>query len=241
MTEPKISIELREVAFDWPGTPMLFNIAVRQGSFTAVTGPSGSGKSTLLNLIAGFESAHSGQILLEGKDVTNQAIRDRPVSFLFQDNNLFEHLNVAINIGLGIGPGFRMSAAEKQRVAEAMERVGLSGKEKRLPSELSGGERQRVAFARVLVQNRPVLLLDEPFASLGPGLRHDMTTLLSQLQREQQMTVLAVTHHPQEWREVADELIFIENGRVAGAGLIAKMLDTNASKGLTEYLGITHR
>ncbi len=241
MIEPKISIELREVTFDWPGTPMLFNLAVRQGSLTAVTGPSGSGKSTLLNLIAGFETANSGEIFLENKHVTNEAIRDRPVSFLFQDNNLFEHLNVVTNVGLGIGPRIRMSASEKQRIVEAIERVGLSGKEKRLPSELSGGERQRVAFARVLVQNRPVLLLDEPFASLGPGLRHDLTALLSQLQREKNMTVLAVTHHPQEWREVADELIFIENGRVAGAGPIAAMLGDNAPKGLAQYLGITHR
>jgi thiamine transport system ATP-binding protein len=239
MTEPKFSIELRDIAFGWPGTKMLFDLAVRQGSFTAVTGPSGSGKSTLLNLIAGFETAHSGSILLEGKNVTKQAIRDRPVSFLFQDNNLFEHLNVTTNIRLGVGPRFRMSVAEKQRIANAIERVGLSGKEKRLPSELSGGERQRVAFARVLVQNCPILLLDEPFASLGPGLRQDMTALLSQLQRERQMTVLAVTHHPQEWRELADDLIFVENGRVAVSGKASEMLGPNAPDPIRNYLGDT--
>ncbi len=240
MTEPKFSIELRDVAFGWPGTKMLFDLAVRQGSFTAVTGPSGSGKSTMLNLIAGFETAHSGTIFLDGKDVTKQAIRDRPVSFLFQDNNLFEHLNVVTNVGLGIGPRFRKSAAEKQAIADAIGRVGLSGKEKRLPSDLSGGERQRVAFARVLVQNRPILLLDEPFASLGPGLRHDMTALLSQLQRERQMTVLAVTHHPQEWRDIADELIFVENGRVAVSGKASEMLGPDAPEHIRNYLGDTN-
>lgn len=240
MTEAGLAIELREVAFGWPGTSMLFNFKVRQGSFTAVTGPSGSGKSTMLNLIAGFETAHAGKIMLEGEDVSNQAIRDRPVSFLFQDNNLFEHLNVVTNVGLGIGPRFRMSVDEKQRIADAIERVGLSGKEKRLPSELSGGERQRVAFARVLVQNRPILLLDEPFASLGPGLRHDMTALLSQLQRERQMSVLTVTHHPQEWRDVADDLIFIENGRVAVSGKASEMLGTNAPEQVRKYLGNTN-
>ena len=240
MTDAGLAIELCEVAFGWPGTSMLFNCKVRQGSFTAVTGPSGSGKSTMLNLIAGFETAHAGKIMLEGKDVSNQAIRDRPVSFLFQDNNLFEHLNVVTNVGLGIGPRFRMSVDEKQRIADAIERVGLSGKEKRLPSELSGGERQRVAFARVLVQNRPILLLDEPFASLGPGLRHDMTALLSQLQRERQMSVLTVTHHPQEWRDVADDLIFIENGRVAVSGKASEMLGTNAPEQVRKYLGNTN-
>ena len=239
MTEARFSIELCDVAFDWPGTPMLFTLAVRQGSFTAVTGPSGSGKSTLLNLIAGFEPAHSGAIFLIGKDVTKQAIRDRPVSFLFQDNNLFEHLNVVTNVGLGVGPRFSMSADERQRIADAIERVGLSGKEKRLPSELSGGERQRAAFARVLVQNRPILLLDEPFASLGPGLRHDMTALLSQLQRERQMTVLAVTHHPQEWRDIADDLIFIDNGRVATFGKAPAMLGPDAPDVVRKYLGDT--
>ena len=239
MTEPKFAIELRKVAFGWPGTEMLFDLKVRRGSFTAITGPSGSGKSTLLNLIAGFESARSGTICLEGKDITKQAIRDRPVSFLFQDNNLFEHLNVVTNVGLGIGPRFRMSAAEKQRIADAIERVGLTGKEKRLPSELSGGERQRAAFARVLVQNRPILLLDEPFASLGPGLRHDMTALLSELQREKHITVLAVTHHPQEWRDVADDLIFVENGSVSSSGKASEMLGANAPQAVRDYLGET--
>ncbi len=239
MTEPEFSIEMRDVVFDWPETPMRFTLAVRQGSFTAVTGPSGSGKSTLLNLIAGFEAAHSGTIFLDGKDVTKQFIRDRPVSFLFQDNNLFEHLTVITNIGLGVGPRFRMSADEKQRIAQAIERVGLTGKKKRLPSELSGGERQRVAFARVLVQNRPILLLDEPFASLGPGLRHDMTALLAELQREKHLTVLAVTHHPQEWRDVADDLIFVENGSVLASGKADEMLGVNAPQALRDYLGET--
>ena len=97
---------------------------------------------------------------------------------IFQENNLFAHLDVAANVGLGISPALRLTAADSERIATALGRTGLAGKEKRLPRELSGGERQRVALARALVRDRPVLLLDEPFASLGPALREEMLDLL---------------------------------------------------------------
>ena len=115
---------------------------------------------------------------------------------IFQENNLFAHLDVAANVGLGISPALRLAAADRERIAVALERTGLAGKEKRLPHELSGGERQRVALARALVRERPVLLLDEPFASLGPALREEMLDLLVSVQKERRMTTLLVTHQP---------------------------------------------
>src|SRR5690606_13784007 len=122
----------------------------------------------------------------------------RPVSMVFQENNLFAHLSVEANVGLGRSPALKLAADDRRQVSEALARTGLSGKEKRLPAELSGGERQRVALSRALVRERPVLLLDEPFASLGPALRREMLDLVRDLQAERGMTILMVSHHPDD-------------------------------------------
>ena len=149
-------------------------------------------------------------MLIGGADVTATPPSARPVSMIFQENNLFAHLDVEPNVGLGRSPALRLTAADRERIAAALERTGLAGKEKRLPRELSGGERQRVALARVLVRDRPVLLLDEPFASLGPALREDMLDLLVSVQTERRMTMLFVTHQPEDARRVADSIVFLE-------------------------------
>ena len=162
-------------------------------------GPSGSGKSTLLNLVAGFETPRSGRVLIGGADVTALPPAARPVSMVFQENNLFAHLDVERQCRARPLAGAAADAPPTAlAVAEALSRTGLAGKEQRLPRELSGGERQRVALARVLVRDRPVLLLDEPFASLGPALREDMLDLLVGVQAERRMTVLFVTHQPED-------------------------------------------
>ncbi len=117
---------------------------------------------------------------------------------VFQENNLFAHLSVEQNVGLGRSPNLKLSAKDRADIAEALSRVGLAGKEQRKPEALSGGERQRVAIARALIRQRPVLLLDEAFASLGPALRHQMLDLVRELQLETGMTVLMVTHTPED-------------------------------------------
>lgn len=228
-------IRLDAVMYAWPEMPMRFDLTVKSGQLVIVTGPSGSGKSTMLNLIAGFEQASGGKILIDNKDMTDLFPEVRPVSFLFQDNNLFSHLTVEQNAALGLKPSLRLSAEEKAKVREALSACGLDGKQKRLPSELSGGERQRAGLARVLLQDRPILLLDEPFAALGPALRSEMTDLLKSIQREKGMTVLAVTHHPEEWELVADGFVFVENGMIAATGPMKNL--QKGSKGLSEYLG----
>jgi thiamine transport system ATP-binding protein len=162
---------------------------------------------------------------------------ERPISILFQDHNLFNHITVEDNVGLGIKPNLKLNAADKECVETALERVGLGGKAKRLPSELSGGERQRTAFARVLVQNRKILLLDEPFASLGPSLRAEMTALLAELRHEKHLTILAVTHHPHEWGDVADHFIFVDTGTIVAHGPIKDLSKTHESAAIKHYLG----
>jgi thiamine transport system ATP-binding protein len=140
---------------------------------------------------------------------------DRPVTSLFQDFNLFPHLSVADNVGLGRDPGLRLKQADRDRVAWALSEVGLTGLEARLPGQLSGGERQRAALARSLIRQRPLLLLDEPFAALGPALRTEMLELVDHLRQAQNLTVLLVTHDPNEAARIASRTAFVAEGRVA--------------------------
>ena len=226
-----------KVVFSYSETRFDFDVAFSPGVVTALMGPSGSGKSTLLNLIAGFEVPDSGRILIGDADVTSLAPALRPVSMVFQENNLFGHLSVAQNVGLGRSPSLRLDTADREAVSGALARVGLAGKEARLPRELSGGERQRVALARVLVRDRPVLLLDEPFAALGPALRDDMIDLVIELQQERRMTVIFVTHHPSDARKIAEELVFLEHGKVSATGKMDRFFEDAGPKAFRDYIG----
>ncbi len=230
------AIELRAVTFRYEDMLMSFTLAVDRGECLAIIGPSGAGKTTLLSLIAGFERAQSGRILIEGRDVTDLRPAERPVSMVFQDHNLFAHLTVAANVGLGIHPGLRLSAADRAQVGEALSQVGLAGLERRLPAQLSGGERQRVALARALVRRRPVLLLDEPFAALGPALRRDMLDLVNALRTARGLTVVFVSHHPEDARHAATRTAFVHEGRVLQVGPTEAVF-RDVSPALRDYLG----
>ena len=212
--EASTGIRLDDVHLTLGNRAFHFDCGFERGRITAVVGPSGSGKSTLLNLVSGFERPDSGRIEIAGRDVTDLAPAERPVSLVFQDNNLFSHLDLFTNIGLGIHPAMRLTPADRRAISDALTRVGLPGYERRLPGSLSGGERQRVAFARALVRHRPVLLLDEPFAALDPGLRAAMVELLVDLHAETRATVLIVTHDPRDVERLADDVIFIDDGHV---------------------------
>lgn len=237
MTASDISaIRLQNVGLTLGSRKFRFDCELPAGGITAITGPSGSGKSTLLNLIAGFENPESGKVMIGGTNVTTLHPSQRPVSLVFQDNNLFAHLDLLTNIGLGIHPALKLSADDRQRISEALERVGLPGYEKRKPGTLSGGEKQRAAFARAMVRKRPVLLLDEPFAALDPGLRQSMASLLLELHRETGNTVAIVTHDAGEVRQLADHALFIDHGEVALQAEIEAFLMRRDVPGLTEFL-----
>ncbi|MBX9465687.1 MAG: thiamine ABC transporter ATP-binding protein [Aquamicrobium sp.] len=216
---------------------MAFDLAVGTGSIVAVMGPSGSGKSTLLNLVAGFETPASGRVLIGDLDATTMSPARRPVSMIFQENNLFAHVDVANNVSLGRSPSLRLSPKDREDVAAALARTGLTGKERRLPAELSGGERQRVALSRVLVRDRPVLLLDEPFASLGPALRREMLELVRELHAERGMTILMVTHHPDDAEALADQVAFVDEGRIAAFSAVEEMFSASAPAAFRAYIG----
>jgi thiamine transport system ATP-binding protein len=230
-------VRLDDITFSYGEAPMRFDVAFRPAAITALMGPSGSGKSTLLNLVAGFETPAAGRVLIGSADVTALPPAARPVSMMFQENNLFAHLDVGSNVGLGRSPSLRLAPEDRAAIAEALERTGLAGKEHRLPRELSGGERQRVAIARILVRNRPVLLLDEPFGSLGPALREDMLQLLTEVQAERKMTVLFVTHQPEDARRVADDMVFLESGAIAAAGPAETFFSEAGPEAFRRYIG----
>jgi thiamine transport system ATP-binding protein len=235
-----IDVRLDRVAFSYGEARFSFDIAFEPSRITALLGPSGSGKSTLLGLVAGFETPAKGRVLIGGEDMTVVPPSRRPVSMIFQENNLFAHLDVAANIGLGISPALALDDADRQRIGLALERTGLAGKGKRLPRELSGGERQRAALARAMVRERPVLLLDEPFASLGPGLREEMLELVVSVQRERQMTTLLVTHHPENAERASEHVVFLEAGRVAASGETRGFFGADSPEVFRRYIGL-HR
>jgi thiamine transport system ATP-binding protein len=195
---------------DWR---MTADLALAAGSTTAIIGPSGAGKSTLLNVVAGFVDPVRGRVTWDGRDITGLAPADRPVTLLFQDHNLFAHLTAAQNVGLGLRPDLRLGADGWSRVEAALGSVGLAGFGRRRPGQLSGGERQRVALARALLRARPILMLDEPFAALGPALRAEMLDLVAGIRAEQDATLLLVTHDPGDARRVADQVVLVDGQR----------------------------
>ncbi len=231
------SVIIDNVVFERGGQTMRFDTHIASGTITAIIGPSGAGKSTLLDLIAGFEVPVSGRILIGDRTVTGLSPVDRPVSMVFQENNLFAHLTVETNIGLGLRPDLVRSQEDQGVIDNALHRVGLEGYAQRRPGSLSGGERQRVAIARALVRRKPVLLLDEPFAALGPRLRRDMLELIRELQAETGMTTAIVTHQPDEAAEIAASIVFVAAGETVAFGPADSFLDRTDIPGLTDYLG----
>lgn len=217
--------------------PMRFSLEVKAGERVAVLGPSGAGKSTLLNLIAGFLPPASGTLRLNNADHTRTPPSARPVSMLFQENNLFNHLTVRENIGLGLHPGLKLTAAQREKVARIAHDMAMSDLLERLPGELSGGQRQRAALARCLIRQQPILLLDEPFSALDPALRQEMLTLLERLCQEQNLTLLMVSHSIEDAARIAPRSIVVVDGRIAWDGDTAQLASGKASA--SRLLGIT--
>ena len=195
--------------------PMTFDLQVAAGERIAIVGPSGAGKSTLLNLIAGFVLPTQGNIWLNGENHTRSAPYERPVSMLFQENNLFPHLTVQQNLALGLKTTLKLTALEQDQIERVADAVGLTSFLSRLPNSLSGGQKQRVALARCLLRDKPILLLDEPFSALDPELRMEMLNLIDELCHSKNLTLLLVTHQPSELTGKVDRMLRIENGRIS--------------------------
>jgi len=191
-------LKLDSIRYAFPQAQIEISFQVERGHSVALMGSSGSGKTTILNLIAGFLQPDQGDILFGGRSLLTLKPAQRPLTYLFQAHNLFPHLNVAENLGLGINPGLKLDQDQQQKISAALQWVAMEGFEKRRPSELSGGQQQRVALARCLLRQQPILLLDEPFSALDRSLRTELTELIVRLQHAQDLCIVLATHQPED-------------------------------------------
>ena len=212
------------------------DLTVPAGARVAVMGPSGAGKSTLLGALAGFVPLAGGAIRWQGADLGMLPPAQRPLTILFQDHNLFAHLSVFDNVALGLAPDLRLGAPERAQVAEALAAVGLDGLGPRRPGQLSGGQIGRAGLARALLRARPLLLLDEPFAALGPALKRQMLELVGAILDRTGATLLMVTHDPADARHLCDHVLLVAEGRASPPAPTAALLD-NPPPALAAYLG----
>jgi thiamine transport system ATP-binding protein len=231
-------LEIAGLALRYPGFAARYELTVPTGALCAVIGPSGGGKTTLLHAIAGFEQPEAGSLRFAGQDLLPLAPAQRPVSILFQDHNLFPHLTAAENVALGLKPSLRLDAGERARVAAALAEVNLAELASRRPAELSGGQRQRVALARALLRGKPLMLLDEPFGALDPGLRREMIARVDALRRSHGLTVLMTLHTPEEAADTADLFAFVANGRVEAAGAWSTLTAPEGPEPVKRFLGL---
>jgi len=185
-----------------------YTLEVKEKEIVAILGQSGSGKSTLLDLIAGFAEPSCGTILLDQNELLNLSVEKRPMSILFQNHNLFEHLDVQKNILLGLG---KTNADDLKRVYNILKKVGLEKFERTLSSELSGGQQQRVALARVLLRNEPVLLLDEPFTGLDEQTKIMMLDLVKSITEEYKLHTIMITHDINDCKRIASSVYTMKN------------------------------
>lgn len=205
-------LEIDSLTFRHEGgdTIFHFDMSIKPGEIVGLTGPSGSGKSTLLDLVAGFLVPQSGDIQLGGRSILGLPPENRPVSILFQNDNLFEHLSAGANVALGLGRSARGDAPD---VLRSLGTMGLGDYARRRASTLSGGQKQRVALARTLLRNRPVLLLDEPFTGLDEETAGPVRTMLADLVRAQQWHTILVSHQREDIEALASRSYAIAEGR----------------------------
>ena len=230
-------IELQNTEYQYDNFNMHFVLNIAAKERVVIVGPSGAGKSTLLSLIAGFIFPNGGQIILNQQNVTTTLPGKRPVSMLFQNNNLFSHLTVEQNIALGIKPLLKLSRAEQTIIGDILVRVGLEGFNQRYPEQLSGGQRQRVALARCLIQHRPILLLDEPFSALDQALRFEMLALVNQVCSEFNLTLMMVSHYLDDSLHHFSRCLVIDNGKII-FNAAPKQLWQSENQKIANLLGI---
>ena len=190
------------------------NLSLESDKIYAIIGPSGAGKSTFLNLISGFSEISSGSILWNEQEISDLPPSKRNISILFQDNNLFPHLSVWRNLALAVSHWPKISNDDEAKLHSVISEVGIRGLENRKPSQLSGGQQSRVALARVLLQKNKILLLDEPFAALGPSLKDQMLELIEKIARNRGLLVMMVTHDPADANKIASQTIVVKNNKV---------------------------
>jgi spermidine/putrescine transport system ATP-binding protein len=218
------------------------DLEIASGEFFSVLGPSGCGKTTTLRLIAGFEAATSGQILLDGEDLATTPPHRRPVNTVFQSYALFPHLTVERNVAYGLRwhKGRDTKDEKAKKVKDALALVQLQDFADRKPAQLSGGQQQRVALARALVLQPKVLLLDEPLGALDAKLRKALQTELTNLQKEVGITFVYVTHDQEEALTMSDRLAVMDNGHVEQVGTPDEVYEEPRTAYVADFLGVAN-
>ena len=235
----KVSVECRNIRLSYGKTEVLkdINLLIEPGEFFALLGPSGSGKSTLLRLIAGFNQQDSGQLLVDGKDISHTPPHKRNIGMVFQSYALWPHLTVWDNVAFGLVERRLRKAEIQERVSAVLDLVGLAQFAKRRPNELSGGQQQRVALARTIVIEPQVLLLDEPLSNLDKKLRVQMRQELLALQRRLGITTIFVTHDQEEAMTTADRMAVLDQGVVQQVGSPTTLYDFPCNRFVANFVG----
>lgn len=207
-------IKLEDITVQLGNFRAKFTVEINKNEWIGLIGKSGAGKSTFLNLIAGFVSPDAGALLVNNMDMSDYPASKRPVSSLFQENNLFPHLSVYQNIAIAIKPNLKLYVNEKEKIYEIIEYLNLSNKIHSSIGKLSGGERQRVALGRVMSSDKKILLLDEPFSQLDPNLRIEMLELINQIREEKNITIIMSIHTPTEAIDFVSKFLLIKDGEI---------------------------
>ena len=233
------SLECRHISLSYGATPVLrdVNLKIEPGEFFALLGPSGSGKSTLLRLIAGFNQHQSGELLIDGQDISGVPPHLRGVGMVFQNYALWPHMTVWDNVAFGLVERRESRDAIRRKVGAALELVGLQDYGQRRPGQLSGGQQQRVALARTVVIEPKLLLLDEPLSNLDKQLRVQMREELKNLQRQLGLTTIFVTHDQEEAMTTADRMAVLDKGVLQQVGAAADLYDRPVNRFVASFVG----
>ena len=213
------------------------NLDVQPGEFLTFLGPSGCGKTTTLRMIAGFETPTSGEIRVDGVDITHVPANERGLGFVFQNYALFPHMTIFDNVAYGLKIRGESKETMATKVREALALVGLTKAEQRYPSQLSGGEQQRVALARVLVLRPKLLLMDEPLSNLDAKLRLHMRTEIRRIQQKLGITCLYVTHDQKEALTMSDRIMVMHGGKIEQIGTPMQLYEDPATPFVADFIG----
>ncbi|ARC54291.1 thiamine ABC transporter ATP-binding protein [Candidatus Riesia pediculicola] len=207
-------IKAQSILYRYKDLSMFFNFQVEKGEKVSILGPNGSGKSTLLNLIAGFFRPNKGKILINNFDYTYSSPSFRPISIVFQNNNLFSHLTVLQNISLGVSCNLRLSVKNKRIVDEIIDIIDLNEQKNKFPNQISGGQKQLVALARCLIRKKPIMLLDEPFSSIDCNSKRKILKVLNRFCQKDGITLLVVLHDMKDASKMTNRSIILKNGAI---------------------------
>lgn len=232
-------IEIKNLTKSYGENTVLKNLSLemKEGTLNTLLGPSGSGKSTLLRSIAGLEDIDEGQVIIDGRDVTDSEPRERNLGMVFQHYALFPNMNVLDNVKFGLDMKGVEADEKDRRAREMIQLVGLSGKEEAYPKELSGGQQQRVALARSLVTEPDVLLLDEPLSALDAQIRIELRQQIKDIQQKLGITVILVTHDQEEAMTMSEKIFVMDSGNIEQEGSPSEIYRHPVSTFVADFIG----